>query len=103
MKCIICERRPAVNGNGWCANCTAKIEADRKRKRPEEPVKFLVYRANVVGLFPNGQGTLKPRLLRRDASKLPKGKTINLDHYCHGFTREQVKRFKKTVLRLAGA
>lgn len=102
-KCIICDKRPAANGRGWCANCTAQIEAERKRRRPVKATKYLHYRGNVVGLFPNGNGTLVARLLQSSFERLPKGKTLNLDKYCEGYTREQVKRFKATVLRLARA
>lgn len=104
-KCIICDRRPAVNGRGWCANCTAKIEADqRHRRQKEEATMYLHYRGHVVGLFPNGNGTLVARLLvDKSLDRLPKKRTLNLDRYCQGYTREQVKRFKATVLRLARA
>lgn len=102
-KCIICDQRPAANGNGWCANCTARIEAERRRRRPEEARMYLHYRGYVIGLFPNGNGMLKPRLLTRSLGRLPKSRTLNLDHYCSGYTREQIKRFKATVLSLAGS
>lgn len=103
MKCCICDRRPAANDRGWCANCTAQIEAERKRRRPVKATKFLHYRGNVVGLFPNGDGKLIARLLNMSLDRLPKSRTLNLDRYCEGYTREQVKRFKATVLRLARA
>jgi len=100
MTCVICERRPA-NGNGICHNCDSKLESQRKGKKSVQPQHFLTYRGNVVGLFPNGEGKLKAQLLRRNPEKLPKGKTIDLNHYCDGFTREKIKSFKACVLQLA--
>ena len=64
---------------------------------------FLTYHGNVVGLYPNGGKTLKPRLLGRSAEHLPKGKTIDLNVYCQGYSREVIKRFKACVLQLAQA
>jgi hypothetical protein len=36
-----------------------------------------------------------------DPQRLPKGITLDLNTYLEGFTREQVKRLKASVLRLA--
>ena len=99
-KCVICEKRPA-NGNGQCVQCSGKIAKMGKRK--EQPRHFLTYRGHVVGLYPNGDKALKPRLLGRSAEHLPKGKTIDLNHYCPGYSREVIKRFKACVLQLAHA
>jgi len=101
-KCVVCERRPARDG-AYCANCAAKIEAERRRSKPQQPVKFLTYRGHVVGLYRNGNGKLMPRLLKRSAERLPKTKTLDLNTYLEGFTREQVKAFKRCVLELAHA
>lgn len=103
MRCVICEKRPSLEGSGYCHNCNAQIEAEKRRKRRPAPVKYLVYRGHVVGLFPNGNGTLKAELLKREPERLPKSKVINLDRYCEGFDRDQIKKFKRCVLRLAGA
>ena len=102
-KCIICDRRPAANERGWCATCTAQIEADqRRRSNGGEPVKYLHYRGHVVGLFPNGNGALEARLLpTKSLGSIPKEHTIDLDRYCDGFSRDQIKRFKATILKLA--
>ena len=99
-KCVICEERPA-NGDGRCVQCSGKIASMSRRK--VEPQYFLTYRGDVVGLYPNGDKTLKPRLLGRSAEHLPKGKTIDLNHYCQGYSREVIKRFKACVLQLAHA
>jgi len=102
VKCIICERRPASE-NGCCANCTNKLNSQRKRKANDEPQKFLTYRGHVVGLYPNGNGTLKARLLKRSSDYLPKSKTLDLNTYLPGFTRDKIKDFKCCVLQLANA
>ena len=99
-KCVICEQRPA-KGDGRCVQCAGKIA--KMSKRQEQPRHFLTYRGHVVGLYPNGGKQLKPRLLGRSAEHLPKGKTIDLNHYCTGYSREIIKRFKACVLQLAQA
>lgn len=100
MKCVICERRPARDG-AYCANCTAEVEAEARRRQAAKPAKFFTYRGHVVGLVPNGNGTLKAILLNRSPEVLPKSKTLDLNHYIEGFTRAQIKQFKACVLQLA--
>lgn len=101
-KCVICERRPA-RVNGRCGNCQARIEAEQRRRKPQQPFKYVTYKGFVVGFYRNGGDKLTPRLLHRNPDRLPKGVTIDLNHYCDGFSREQVKRLKRCVLRLAHA
>lgn len=100
MMCIICEQRPA-NGKGFCHNCDSKLQSQSKRKNVDKPKHFLTYRGHVVGLFHSGEGMLRARLLNRNPEKLPKVKTLDLNRYCEGFTRAQIKDFKACVLRLA--
>ncbi len=102
-KCVICDQLPARHAKGYCANCHAKIEAECKRRKPDKPVKYLVYRGNVVGLFKNGGVELRARLLRINPKRLPKGRTLDLNTWLEGFDRAQIKRFKACVLRLANA
>ena len=101
-KCVICERRP-VHDKGRCLQCSSTIKVAERRKQAQQPVKFLTYHGHVVGLYPNGGRTLKGRLLRRGPEHLPKLKTLDLNTYLHGFTREQIKAFKAAVLKLAHA
>ncbi|GAI15268.1 unnamed protein product [marine sediment metagenome] len=101
-KCVICERRPA-NGNGRCAPCDSKLEAQSNRQKPEQPKHYLTYRGHVVGLYPDGNGALKARLLNRKPENLPKSRTLNLNHYCEGYTRDKIKAFKRCILQLANA
>lgn len=102
MKCIICNQRPAHKGC-YCVNCLAKIAAERKCKQLQKPEKFLTYRGFVVGLYRNGDRTLEARLLKRNPDLLPKKKTLDLNRYVEGFTRERIKAFKACVLKLANA
>lgn len=102
-KCIICDRGPARTEKGYCLNCHNAIEAEKRRLTLQrEPVKFISYRGHVVGLYRNGDA-LVARLLKRDPEKLVKSKTIDLNKYCPGFTREQIKKMKRCVLHLAHA
>lgn len=101
-KCLICGQRPA-KVDGFCISCNGHIEAERNHQRRPEPRHFLTYRGYVVGLFPNGGEMLKAVLLGRNPDRLPKGKTINLNHWCDGFSREKIKEFKACVLKLAFA
>jgi len=100
-KCHICGCRPASTEQGFCHNCQTRLDADRRRKRPPKPFRYVTYRGVTVALH-NGNGDkLKPEFITRDPEKLPKRRLINLDTYCPGFTREQVKKLKRLCLRFA--
>ena len=100
--CAICGHRPKATSGRYCANCQSKLDREKRRRVTEKPVKFATYRGYVVGFY-RRDGVLVPRLLRRKPGGLPKGKTLDLNHYIEGFTREQVKNLKSAVLRLAGS
>lgn len=102
MKCTICNQRPA-RGGAYCANCASRMESQKRRGNGNKPVKFLTYHSHVVGLYPNGGKTLVAKLLKRSPEGLPKGKTLNLNTYLEGFTRDQIKAFKACILKLATA
>ena len=97
MTCVVCEYRPAKVG-AYCSNCNSKIDADKRKRKAEKPVKYAHYRGNVVGFFRNGRGKLVPKLLRRKPESLPKGLTLNLNTYVEGMTREQVKKIKAAII-----
>jgi len=100
-KCHICDVRPASTEQGFCNNCQSQLEADRRRKRPRKPFRYVTYRGVTLALH-NGNGDeLKPEFITRDPEKLPKSKLINLDTYCQGYTREQVKKLKRLCLSFA--
>jgi len=101
-KCVVCGKRPSPVGQ-YCHNCTVRIERDKRGKRDEQPVRFLTYRDIVVALYPNGkEGELRGLVIKRSSDKLPKARTLDLNTYLKGFTREQVKSLKAKVLTLAG-
>lgn len=101
-KCIICKQRPSRT-MGRCAICNDRLNIEHKRKNGDKPRYFLTYQGIVVGLYKNGDGKLNPRLLKRSDKYLPKGITLDLNHYCNGYSRELIKKFKATCLQLAYA
>jgi hypothetical protein len=74
-------------------------------KRFKEAQYYLAYQGSVVGLFLKAgtQDILTGQLITNSIDALPKSKVINLDHWCEGFDRDQIKRFKACVKSLAGA
>ena len=98
VKCIMCEVRPASD-DGYCQICADKVQAIRKKAKRQQPYRYIVYRDNVIGLYPNN-GHYEGRKENRSPEKLPKTTTINLDTYVPGFNRDQVKKMKKAVLQL---
>ena len=110
-KCHICNVRPASSEHGFCHNCQSQLDADKRRKRPAKPFRYVTYRGVTVGLHRHkGKGngdngdngdTFTAEFITRDPEKLPKSKMINLDRYCPGYTREQVKKLKRLCLRFA--
>ena len=100
--CIICEHRPARTG-GICVQCDSKIEHERRPAQSQPPTRYLTYQGYVVGLYPRSDGKLVPRLLKRSPDHLPKRKTLDLNTYLDGFSRDEVKRFKACVLSTARA
>ena len=102
-KCHICGVRPATTEQGYCHNCQSQLEADRRRKRPAKPFRYVTYRGVTVALHKHSDndGKLKTEFITRDPEKLPKSRLINLDTYCPGFTRDQVKKLKRLCLRFA--
>lgn len=101
-RCLICERRPAKQ-DGFCPTCASKVDKLRRVNGKAQPKYYLTYKGIVVGLFPDGGGALRAELLKRNPAILPKTKTFDLNRYCQGFTREQIKRFKACCLQLAHA
>jgi hypothetical protein len=98
--CAICNHRPEAPGGRYCANCQAKLDKEKRLRKADKPVKFATYRGYVVGFY-RQNGALVPRLLQRKPEGLPKGITLDLNHYIEGFTREQVKNLKSAILQLA--
>ena len=120
QKCLICETKPRSQGV-YCHNCAAKVKSEEARRVKPKPDKYLHYRGQWVGLFADGvdeegerlfkpmylgyapmpESGAKDRVGRLLKPKYPMGKTLNLDVYLPGYTREQVKRMKAVVLKLS--
>ncbi len=100
MVCLICSHRPAKAETAFCGICQSKIDASSRSSRQAEPVKYVVYKGDVVGFYRNGSDKLSPRLVQRNPDGLPKGKTIDLNTYIEGYTREQVKKLKCCIKTL---
>jgi len=97
-KCQICGRRPAASEQGYCSHCQAQIEAARRSKRQPKVFRYVTYRG-VTFAFYNGNGDkLRVQLCNRNPETLPERLLINLDTYCPGFMREQIKKMKRLCL-----
>ena len=109
-KCIVCDKRPAVRGDIYCAVCRTKVAAATQNREDSkvEPRYYIAWKGTVVGLYPTGEGAdgqmhYKPRLETLDAEALPRSRTINIDAFCPGYSRDQVAKMKRTCLQLAHA
>ena len=103
-KCPICNRKHK-NSGFHCRTCQVALDKDktqlRKRQNPNgNAVKFAYYQGHVIGFF-RKNSHLVARYIGMSLSSVPKGKLINLDEYCPGYDRSQIKNLKATVLRLS--
>ena len=102
-KCIICQERPVQKGEeaGYCKQCADQIAARSVRAPKVEVEKYLCYRGKVAAVVytHSEHGVRKFKVLQvfKSVDTLPKGKVINLDTYCQGFTRDQIKKFKRVL------
>lgn len=104
MRCLICNRK-TKGDSSYCQQHQReldKLSAEEKQRRKPKAVKYVHYRGHVIGFFKNGHNTLKPSYVGMSVNGIPKGKLINLDEYCPGYTREQIKKLKAAVLALSG-
>lgn len=95
-KCIVCDIRPQKEGSQYCHICHDRIEA-LTGKKPDKPFRYIAYQGAVVGMFPTGEDTYRPRMVKIDLKRIPKRDLINLDQYCPGFNRDQIKKMKRAV------
>lgn len=97
-KCLVCEVRPRKPGSPYCCVCGEKIASQMTNGKTAEPFVYIHWRGAVVGMFPvDGQDIYRPRLLGIDLKYVPKKHLIDLDRFCPGFTRDQVKKMKRAV------
>jgi hypothetical protein len=66
--------------------------------------KVIRHKGHLVGLYekPGQPEILEPRALTVSMRSVPKRLLIDLDTYCPGFERAQVKRMKKAVAQIHG-
>lgn len=107
-KCIICETRPVVEGDaaGYCKVCADRIAAGKSAKSAQDDVRaYLTYQGKVVALKPchieAGVQIYDCVRVYKDPATLPKSKTLDLNHYCEGYNREQIKKFKRVFALMA--
>ena len=100
-KCLICGVRPASTDKGFCKNCQAQIEAEKRHRRTPAPWRYVTYREVTVAFHRNGGSRLSPEITKRDPAGLPQKRLIDLNTYCPGFTRQQVKKLKRLCLSFA--
>ena len=97
-KCHICNVRPASTERGYCHNCNAQYEAEKRRRRPPVPFRYVTYRGLTISFLKGDGEQLRPQFCGRNPDNLPKRRLINLNEYCRGYTREQVKKLKRLCL-----
>ena len=107
-KCVICGIRPVAKGEkaGYCKVCSDQIAAGKSaRSAREEVYKYLTYQGKVIALKPSraeaGVQMYKAERVYKNPESLPKGKLIDLNHYCDGFDRSQIKRMKAMFAKCA--
>ncbi|MDD5547065.1 MAG: hypothetical protein PHO67_07945 [Candidatus Omnitrophica bacterium] len=107
-KCIICESRPVAMGvkAGYCKQCSDQIEAQKRaRSGKDEVYKYLTYRGVVIALKPvkkqGGSQMYNAERVFKNPDTLPKGITVNLNQYCEGYDRSQIKKMKALFARCA--
>lgn len=94
-KCHICGLRPAKSENGFCHDCQNSINAERQQKRQAAGFdKYIHYQGVTVALKAKN-GTYVPSFYSGNIKRIPRCRLINLDGYCAGYTREQIKKFKR--------
>ncbi len=105
-KCFICDTRPATRGI-YCHNCYQHIQAEIRKSheshRVPAPERFITYQGKVIAMVNLGGGKGKYQASNKPPEKLPKAKTIDLNVFCPGFDREEIKRLKRLVLSLTNS
>lgn len=100
-KCLICGVRPAVE-RGFCHNCLTSMDAERRHKRQARKAdKYVTYRGVTVALRSNGDGEYKASFSTLNPERIAKKRLINLDGYCPGYDRGQIKKLKRLCLSFA--
>lgn len=106
--CTICNTRPKGKGLLYCQVCQKVVQQNQPKNGDwwKSAVRFAVWRGYGVAFMQNGvqngePGKFKAEPLPQNVlTRLPKDdRTINLDRYCPGFNRDQVRKFKTAIKR----
>lgn len=103
MECTICGR-PIKNGGPYCQQHAREVDKERQERRARErkdAFRYVYYCDHVISLREDGDGALKASYVGMSLSGIPKSRLINLTTYCDGYSRQQIKKLKALVLRLA--
>lgn len=94
-KCLICDVRPATPGRAYCGKCAGEIARQTPRKEPvRQPYFWITWRGLGVQLVAiDNRAAMASACIR-----WPKTKVLDLNTYVPGYTREQVKKFKRILL-----
>jgi hypothetical protein len=92
--------RPS-NRQSYCKQCTAQIEAEKRRKQKPRAFRYATYQGTTIEFHAVGKGVFKPQFCGVNPDTLPQKLLINLNKWCEGFTREQVKKLKRQCLSFA--
>ena len=101
MKCLLCPKTRAKESR-YCKYHTKILQNARKRKADPfaDAFRFAKYRQNIVAFMPQQDGTFRATYVGMNVNSVPKSKLIDLDVFCPGFTRPQVKKIKTAILAL---
>lgn len=102
--CPICNTRPKGKGLLYCQVCVKLVELNRPKNGNDwwkSAVRYAVWRGYGVAFMQHGEGNFRPEPLPQSVlPRLPKDdRTINLDHFCPGYNRDQVRKFKTAIKR----
>ena len=114
-RCINCDRayqRRPNGANGYCQRCQRRLNqalaADRRRKARQcwryRLYRVIHHKGHLVGVYEpsNGSKTYQSKALTIAKERVPKALLIDLDTYCKGYDRQQVKKMKKVVAQAYG-
>jgi len=104
-KCTFCGR-VVSDGGTLCQEhrrLVVKVREESKHNG-KKAFRYVQYRGHVIGFFPvgkDGDTVYRPRYIGMSTHGIPKGLLIDLDGYCRGYTRVQIKKLKAAVLKVA--
>ena len=107
--CTICGRGQRARDR-FCQRCTRNLERERtaeKRRKAHQGWQYKLWKAihwkgYLVGLYENGGSCLNAQALTVAVGRVPKSMLVDLDKYCPGYDRQQVKKMKRAVAQVYG-